>query len=337
MGDPLSLAWLAGIVASIVLLGAWLAAWWQPRQRDVFRLTFPRSVSTAEVTAALRSLTGLLPPWHQRFVGSPSVVLEALASSDGITHRLLVDHRYAPYVTGQFRAAIPGLRIEPSTDGAVQQPDLAREFRVTGQGRLRASDGVPLSTGVLGALQPLRAGEHATVQWVIAPAASRPDLTWLRHFVASVFGESADAPPENVRRKPDEPELHAAGRVGISAGSPGRRGALARQVSGSFHAAGTADASLRRRLVPSRLVARRIATAQPPAFAYPATLHADELAAVVGIPLDSPQLPGLTFVEARDLPPVPTIPRTGRVLGHAKHDPKRPVAVGVTDTNSQSS
>jgi hypothetical protein len=332
VGEALSIGPLVGIVASVILLGAWLrAALQRPRPRDAFALSFPRSVSAAEVTAALRSLTGLLPPWHQRFAGSPSVVLETLASPDGIEHRLLVDHRYAPYVTGQFRAAIPGLRIEPSQERAARRPTLAREFRIEGAGRLRVADTTALAAGVLGSLQPLRAHEQVTIQWVVAPAASLPGAARLRQVIA-VLGPTEGAPPPNPRRKPDEPELHAAGRVGISAESPDRRRALAVQVLGSFHAAGTADASLRRRLVPSRIVAERIAHARPPALAAPATLYADELAALVGIPVDGPQLPGLSFVEARDLPPVPAVPSAGRVLGHAKGNPKRAVAVGVEES-----
>jgi hypothetical protein len=326
MGELLFIVLLAAIVAAMVLRAAL-----RPQPRDAFSLTFPRSVSAADVTAALRSLTGLLPPWYQRFAGSPSVVLETLASPDGIEHRLLVDHRHAPYVTGQFRAAIPGIRIEPSQDRAVERPHLARELRTKGVGRFRVSNTTALTAGVLGSLQPLRAGEQVAVQWSLAPAAPLPGVVGLQHVIA-ILGQAKDTPPQNPRRKPDEPELHAAGRVGIWAEGTARRRALAAQVLGSFRAAGTADASLQPRLIPSRVVAERIANGRPPALASPATLYADELAALVGIPVDGPQLPGLSFVEARDLPPVPGIPSTGRVLGQAKGNSKRSVAVGVAES-----
>lgn len=331
MAEALTIVPLVCILASVSLLGAWLVATLRPRPRDAFALTFPRSASAAEITAALRSLAGLLPPWYRRFAGPPSVVLETLASPDGIKHRLLVEHRYAPYVTGQFRAAIPGLRIEPSQNQAVGRPHLAREFRIDGPGRLRVADTTALAAGVLGSLQPLRANEQVTLQWSVAPVPSPPGLVRLRRVIETL-SQTKSAPPQNPQRKPDEPELHAAGRVGISANGTARCRALAAQVVGSFRAAGTTNASLRSRLLPSRVVAERIAHARPPALAAPATLFADELAALVGIPVEGPQLPGLSFVEARDLPPVPAIPGTGRVLGYAKGNPKRAVAVSVKES-----
>src|SRR5581483_2525966 len=95
--------------------------------RQTFRLTFPRTVTAEQVVAALRSIQGLLPPWPRRLLELPCVVLEASGTSDGVTHRLIVERGRARYVIGQLKASVPGLRAEPETERDVVRPDLARE------------------------------------------------------------------------------------------------------------------------------------------------------------------------------------------------------------------
>ena len=200
---------------------------------------------------------------------------------------------------------------------------------MAGIGQLRAEAAQQVSAGILAALSPLRPGEGAMLQWVLAPDASGP-ASALRRFLTELRGEPRS--PQPVRTDRTEPLLLACGRVAVYAADAGRRATLATQVLGSLHAAGSAEASLRRRLWPSVLAAGGLRAATAPFLAYPAALGADELAAVLGVPIKGPQLPGLTYAEARTLAPTSAVPRQGRVLGEAVAVPGRAVALDPAES-----
>ena len=112
MIEPLATLAAAGL-AALLGLTALRALGSLTESRETFALTFPRTVTPEELTAALRSLAGLLPPWWRRWLSRPSVVFEVAADEHGIAHRVTVPRSRAPYLTGQLRAAIPGLGSPP--------------------------------------------------------------------------------------------------------------------------------------------------------------------------------------------------------------------------------
>ena len=77
-----------------------------------FQLTFPRAADAAQLTAALRAIQGLLPPWWRRLTSRPTVAIEVVATRQGIGHFLVVPDAATAYVLGAFRAAIPGLHVD---------------------------------------------------------------------------------------------------------------------------------------------------------------------------------------------------------------------------------
>jgi type IV secretory pathway TraG/TraD family ATPase VirD4 len=65
---------------------------------------------------------------------------------------------------------------------------------------------------------------------------------------------------------------------------------------------------------------------------WPCLLNAAELAAVIGWPTNSPQLPGLTLGGCRQLAPAADIPSYGRVIAHATFPgARRPLAIAPDD------
>lgn len=282
----------------------------------VVRLTFPRTVTADQAIAAARSLAGLLSPWW-RFSAAPSVTLEAWARAEGIRHVLTMPASRAEYVIGSLRAAIPGLRVDDEPAAPTNDLTLARELQVTRGGELRTDTIASGNAGLLAALQPLGGGERAVLQYVITPTATNPLARAAARWFASWRGD--DPEPDPV-----EPQFAVAIRAAVSAPSTPRSRQLIARLLGSFHALNGPEARLVRRLLPSQAVAARIEGMTPGR----SIIGADELAAAWAVPVEAPELPGLSLANSRELPPAANVPRRGLILGDSTvAGANRPVAV----------
>lgn len=295
-------------LAALVLLAASLLLLRRTAvEQSVYELAFPRTVRPTDVTAALRSIAGLLPPWWRRALrGVPVVTLEVRATSEGVSYRLAVASAHAEQVVAQLRGAIAGLRAKPAMSTEPLELRLVRELRPVGAGSLRTDAIEQSTTGLLASLQPLLSGEGVVVQYAIAPhAPSHP----------AQEGSSAAAARE--------PLLSVAIRVGV-AGPPARVAQLMARVLGAFHGAGSPDGALRRRILPSALAADAFTRLRGRPRQV---LRADALAAVSPFPVAGPPLPGLSYVGSRTLPPSRAIPTSGLVLGTSVVAPERGIAI----------
>jgi hypothetical protein len=290
------------------------------RRREAFRLTFPRTVEPGQLAAALRSIQGLLPRFPDRLVVTRTVTLEASADASGIVHCLGVPRGSADLVLGQLAAAIPGLRAVPVERDGDSRPDLARELHAAGPGVLRTETTPESNAALLATLQPLDADEAIVVQWAISP--TEPVPAWLFRLRNIGDGERKEPATDSV-----EPVLRAVCRIGVVGPQPH---VLLARVLGASHRADTAERRLLRRALPSAWVGGRVARASAPVLASSA-LATDELAAVVGIPVGGPQLPGLRYAGSRTLPPAPEVCERGRVLGDAVAT-GRPVALDPAES-----
>lgn len=100
------------------------------------------------------------------------------------------------------------------------------------------------------------------------------------------------------------------------------------RLLGSFHALSGPEARLARKLLPSQSVIARLGRAAPGR----AVIGADELAALWSVPVDAPELPGLTLAGSRELPPAASVPRRGLVLGDSTvAGASRPVAIAPAE------
>lgn len=270
-----------------------------------FEIRFSRHQTTGQLVAALRAVHGLLPsPWRRVVFGSPSLILELRADASGTSHVLVVPESRSTFVLGQLRGALPGIRIT-ETDLPSAQVALGRELVPVGPGQLRTDDAESSNAAVLAALQPLGDREAVIIQWAITPVGNG-SFRWVRELAQRLWAQ-----PEEIQR-PEEPHFLAVGRLGVRSPDPG---SLIARLIGAIATASTEDRRLRRRFLPSWVVARRMVRRTPGTVPYPRTLAADELAAVLGVPIKGPQLRGLNYVESRDLPPRPAVRRRGRVLG----------------------
>jgi hypothetical protein len=295
----------------------------EPRETQAVRLTFPRTVTAEQATAAVRSLAGLLPPWWRRVFGTPALTVELCADPSGVAHVLTMPAARAEYVLGSLRAAIPGLRVSEDDVPVLPSLSVARELGTRGSGRIRTDAAAATNTGILAALQPLTGAEHAVLQYVIAPAGRSLGAWWAECVGAFAPDDSREQPEES-----SEPMFAVAFRAAVAAETSPRRAQLIARLLGSFHALNTPEARLARRLLTSGLVAARLRRAEPGR----ATLDAEELAACLGLPLEAPELPGLTLAGSRELPPVASVPQRGLVLGDSTvAGNARPVAVSLDE------
>lgn len=293
-----------------------------PTDYVAYALTFPRGLKDGEAVAALRALTGLLPPWWRRAFATPTVALEVAGTAAGIVHVLRVPAGRAEFVLGAWRAALPGLRVSKFAGDRPAPLSLARELRCSGAGSLRTTNLPATNAGVLAAVQPLGPGEVAVVQYAIAPAGRGLGVV-LARLGAALLGEGVPERPDAKR----EPNVAVAIRTGVAAGDPQRSRQVMARLLGAFHPLATEEARLARRVIPSGCVVSRLQAAAAPDRGA-SLLRVDELAALIGIPLDGPQLPGLTLAGARELPAPAAVPQTGLVLGDSTGaGAGRPVAV----------
>lgn len=299
-----------------------------------YQLRFSRQLDLDGVTAFLAGLTGLLLPWWRRWLTTPFVVSEVVATPTGIAHRLLIPEAWSSTLENLLQAHLPAV--------AYQRVDLGQppagwgaEYRLSSRARMLRVDPAAVSARLLSSLQPLRRDEEILVQWTLTPAApvapvsSSPAATpnpWWWPARNQPTGEEAAA----LREKQAQPLLLGVARISVRAQSRGRARALVRQVEASWHGTRAPGVQLRRRLVDERRVAQRAVTRSVPLVNWAGTFNSDELAGLIGWPIDAEQIPGLLLGGCRPLAPSPVIASAGTVIGEATFPgSERPVAVDV--------
>jgi len=310
-----------------------------------YRLGFPRGLEAKHVQDFISGLSGLLLPWWRRPFAQPAIVFEVVAATNGVTHWLHVPDSVADFVTGQLRGAVPDVRVVEEAPPRLT-PTEATELRLTSSTiPLGAERPEGVAAAILATCHPLTTGEQLVVQWVVAPHGPMPltprrpgstgIVTWLNALwapPAKPTAEDREALSE-AKDKQAQPLLVAVCRLGAQAADRGRGRQLLRRIDGAFHVVRRPGVHFDRRLLPSRLARHRLTRRSLPLIEYPCTLNAAELTALVGWPLGSPQLPGLTLGGARQLAPDPSLPTGWRVLARSTFPgAERPVALSVTDS-----
>lgn len=317
MTEPVVLSSVVFVVTlGLLVVGRAVEAGRLAAEHVVYRLQFPRDLAAEAVTRFLAGLNGAIP---SGLVGMEAVAFEVTAENDRITHRLVVPARLAEAVTAALRAHLPNVRFVVDEEHHPVRVSAARELRLCGR-LLRTDQPEAASAAVLAALQPL-GDEAAVVQWMVRPTPynrlrQRPSL------LALISGRMTDTTTRDrgtERHKSSEPLFVTVGRVGVRAPSPGRRGQLLRRLVGVLHVLTTPEAAVRVRAVPGALVARRLVQRSLPLVLWPAVVNAAELAALIGFPVGSPQLPGLVLGGCRLLPPSSLVPAHGRIVARSNY------------------
>ncbi len=273
-----------------------------------YRLRFPHDLTDAAVTAALASLSGA--PHGTR------LIFELSATETSITHQLAVSADHSELVIGSLRAAIPSLRLD-----VVNAPSVLGGSRriwqlVPRAAVLRSDDLAATSASLLASLFPLAAGEIVRLRWHVRPG--------LRPRLEDTPEMRRTGRMQALRHKLVLPGLIAEGELIAVAPTPVRRAQLLRRSGAALWSLGTPYG----RLTPDAPLWGRLARWVGQRGRY---LNVQELAAVIGWPIDGPDLPGLELGAAKRLAPSRELAQTGRLLGTTDFSGMcRPVALTAT-------
>ncbi|WP_457028729.1 type IV secretory system conjugative DNA transfer family protein [Kitasatospora sp. P5_F3] len=307
-----------GFGALAILLGGRLAKAhrWQ-RSLVALSVRFPRGLGHEEITAWLSGLGSLRVP----------VGLEIVSTPMGITHYLLVPEADRAAVLARTQALLPRLRLVEAADyqPAKAYQQAATELRLTNLSRPLAVDrAATTSAALLAALNTVRSGEAIRVQYLLTGLPTphpRPNT--------DPAAELRQA--EKIKHR--QPLVGLSVRLGAMAHTPGRAHTLLGAVTATFRMLDAPGVSLRRRMLPSRVVGGRLAARALPVAAWPVVVNVDEAGGLLGLPHGQVQLPGLSVGRARQLPAGAVPSGGGSVLADSNYPGvlPRPLAIRFED------
>ena len=310
-------SWLKPVLA-VPVLPYYYARIWKQRRLDAarisFGLTFPRGVDQGDAQGLVQSLSGIQSvrrsPW-------PTLVFELIKDHRGISHYLWVPPTYEQYVFAQLYSAIPGLRADPVKVPAWRW-NLAAEVGLTGSRfPLRLTDPAATARRILATPGTLYRNEAVTLQWIVVPT------------------QATDTEDREAAKKQAGAIFAVIGRVGACSAYPERSGALLHQMLTALR---SDEARPRTYFVtrdrPKGLMLQRLQRRAAPlgGIEFPGLLSDLELAGLAGVPIGTPQAPGLALGAARHLPPSSDIPPLGLQVGEATFPGRlRPLAIRPAD------
>lgn len=273
-----------------------------------FQLRFPRDLTSDAVLAALSAFSGV--PHATRLIFSLS------ATEAGIEHRLAVTTNVIEVITSSLRAAIPSVRldaIDPPTDTYARR----KLWQLVPATATIRSDGLSATAAtLLASFYPLHKAELVELRWTTRPT------------VRPRFEVDSDARREGralmLRHKLALPGLSAHGELRVQTTDQARASQLQRRIGSTLRSLSTPHGQL---IADSPGYGTLLYwLAQRGRF-----LSVAELAAVIGWPIDGPDLPGLELGASKRLVPSLTLPHKGRVLGMSNFvGVTRPVAIPPT-------
>ena len=348
MTDALIGILLLGLTAaaSVVVVRDVSRRAWQ-RSLVTYALRLPHGLKPADVAAFLTACTGIRARHWQRPFVVRALVLETIATGDGVMHHLAVPARSSDIVLGALRAAVPGAAV-----GRIETPShppvtMAAEMGHSGRYRpLATAQADRISAALLASLQPLGDQERIVLQWIVAPTGPAPVpivatkrtskggpalARVLRSLMSTPTVDAATA--QAMRAKQASPLFVASGRVGAIARTSGRARALGARVVAALHTANAPGAHLYRSWWPGWIVREWLRDRSAPLVRQPCLLNAEELAGLVAWPLGDVSLPGLSLSGSQALAPSANIPRTGRVVLQSTYPGmERPLALSMPDS-----
>jgi hypothetical protein len=270
-----------------------------------FQLRFPHDLSQDAVLAALSALSGVS---H-----NTRLIFDLTATERGIEHRLAVSSKATESILGSLRAAIPSLRLDPT-----EPPNRTHTQRALWQmspatAVIRTDELAAIAADLLASLFPLNQRETVRLTWTLSPHL-RPPLPLTPEI-------QRDGRQRVLMNKLTLPGLNGYGVLAIQATTSARSTQLMRRTAASLWSLSTPYG----RLMADPFWYGQVLRLFGQRGRY---LSVAELAAVIGWPIDGPDLPGLELGASKRLVPSGSLPTAGRVLGVSNFaGVERPVAI----------
>ncbi len=253
---------------------------------------------------------------------SPRLVLEATASRGGVEYLLGAPRPALIEASSLLTNALPGTTLTPLTSDR-QPVGLAVRLKASTRHRaLRTDNPETTVRSILGALSQVRGGERLVLQLVLG--SRRVPLAIPTHSPSSIVmpwyqvawhgnGGQVDSEKRSaLRNKVGDHGFACTLRIGVTAGSAGRRRALVLGLTAAIRTSEAAGVTLR--LSPER--ESRLNDAGRPLL-WPLRLNVQELLALTAWPLGNDDLPGQPAAHPKQLPPAPGTTSAGRVIARA--------------------
>jgi hypothetical protein len=310
-----------------------VARWWHMddwrRSLVAYRLFPPAGLTPDDTATWLADISAITHPTRYALLPLPPVALETIATPAGIAHYALVREHDQQRLLSSLRAALPGIRIEVVPDYLETRPTfrVAAELTMTTPVRPLASERAEAANAaLLAALQPVGRKEEIRLQWVVTSAGtpapvhtvravkdSSPAWAW-----ESTVPRDAEA-VQAARVKQREPLLRAVARLGVVSRDKRAAYVLFGRVWGNLHTLNAPGVRLRRRLLPSWVVIRRMQRRAFPVTHWPLLINAKEASGLLGLPVSSVRLPGVMQGTARQLPPNAAMSTHGTILARSNY------------------
>jgi len=304
----------------------------------------PRDVTHAEVTNMLRVLAGR--PRHGVLRLTPVVVFELWLSTGRVRWLLGLDTSLARSLPAELRAQLPALGLMGVDPPERPAPTTAREVRCDSLSHpLRLDTASAVAAGVLHLAEQLGTDETAVVQWLVGPSHARAQQP-AQFSMAEAVGLRPLSKPDTRetpawKAKTAEPLFGVRGRIGATASTAGRAGAIMRPLLSALSLSNGPHARLRASRQSSR-TAEQLTGVLGRARTWSGIANAAELAALLGWPLEGTEVPGhgVGFGRAPGALLVagdkPETPPQERLLGRSLHpaDSGRLVRLPTTSCTS---
>lgn len=280
----------------------------------IYRLSFPPTLGEEDVEAAL---AGLAVDLYRRKNPRPIVLLRLAATAGGLVHELEVPEAFAATVLGRLRASLPSVRTELIEDRELRaSPKEVAELRISTIHRPLRTDRAPAtSAALLGSLGGLKRGERVEVVWLLSgarlarparqiPVSERSKRSPLDSLLPgpSTWHEESELVRQE-RLKQSEPLLLALPRAAIWAAHRSRAKQLLHRTLTALRSTSAPGVSLVPRQLPQFWLRRSFQLKRAPLFDWPVTINSAEAAGLIGWPIGSPLVAGLSLSGSRQLPP----------------------------------
>lgn len=284
------------------------------------------TLDIAQVENWLAGISAMTHPMRFSLVPLPPICVEVVSTAHGISFYVLVPRGADAKLLAGLRASMPGCRITEAPEYLADRPlwRVAAELTMTNHERpLAVERAEQTATALLASLQPI-VGDNTEIrlQYIFTGAGTpRPVPTANatdRNAVAWSWENTVPQDAETVqaaRAKRREPLLVATIRAGIAAENQAQAYALFGRIWNNYHGLNNVGVRLRRRLLPSSVIAERLSSRRYPVTHWPLLLGTKEASGLLALPASARSALGVSASVARQLPPPMAMPQQGNVLG----------------------
>jgi hypothetical protein len=330
------------VVPAVIAVARAVQAHRWRRSLVAFQLHPPATLSADEVSAWLAHIAAVTHPSLFALLTLPPVCVEVVSTAGGVHFYILVVQRAEAQLLSGIRATMPGCRVCEAQEYRMQRPafQVAAELIMTSHTRQLSVERIEAASAtLLASLQPVVGTSEIHLQWIVTSAGTPAPVPMARASSDQrpwVWQKTLPGDAEAVasaRAKQRDALLLGVARAGIIAPTKAQAYALFRRVWNNWHGLNAPGVRLRRRLLPSFVIAGRMVNRGVPVLRWPLTISAREAAGLLALPIGSVVLPGVALGTARQLPPSPYMPVSGQVIALSNYPGmiSRPLALTAED------